>query len=119
MELNYHPGELLENCLLWGKIQKHFWGQKCCEGAVVRVKGREGLPGDPVVKTLNLQCRDAAGVGLSPGWGTKIPCADLLCGVTEKKKKKTGRNKGGRLRFFLRRRSISLTNKDETLVTKR
>lgn len=71
---------------------RSVFGQKCCGGTVVRMRE---LPGDPVVKTLNFRCRDAGCVGLSPGWGTKIPCAGLLCGVTGKKV----RNKGGGLKF--------------------
>ena len=108
-ELNDHPGELLEKCLLWGRYRSVFRVRSVVRGTVVRIRE---LPGDPVVKTLNFRCRDAGCVGLSPGWGTKIPCEGLLCGVTGKKKV---RNKGGGLKFF-RCRSISLTNKDETLL---
>ena len=64
-------------------------GQKCCEGD----GGERELPGDPVVKTLNFRCRDAGCVGLSPGWGTKIPCAGSLCGVTGKKKSEKQRRR--------------------------
>ena len=52
-------------------------------------------------------------MGLSPGCGTKIPCAGPLCGVMGKKRV---RSKGGGQRFFLRCRSISLTNTGEILL---
>lgn len=48
-------------------------------------KAQEGLPGDPVVKTLCFQCR---GRGFNPWSGTEVP---NVMGYGQKKKRSDGK----------------------------
>lgn len=107
-ELNDHPGELLENCLFWGRYRSGFWVRSVVRGTVVRGSCL-------ATQWLRLWTFDAGMQGVwvwALGGELRSHVLARCVGWLEKKKV---RNKGGGLRF-LRCRSISLTNKDETLL---
>ena len=67
-----------------------IYGEEICDlNTCVGFKGMKSqdsdFPGGPVVRTLHIHCR---GMGVIPGWATKIPTCQVLWPKNRKKKKK-------------------------------